>query len=62
MVEVHVETAEGWRKVIVEPLRANFSHSVSADGIRESPRSDFNEYRATCSRGARIGESIGVVP
>jgi hypothetical protein len=39
--EVHVETDEGWRKVIVEPLNANFSHAVSPDGIRNSPASDF---------------------
>lgn len=39
--EVYVETAEGWRKVITEPLSANFSHSVSSDGIRESPLADW---------------------
>lgn len=36
-VEVYVELPDGWRHVITEPLESNFSHAVSADGIRNSP-------------------------
>lgn len=36
-VEVHVEVDGTWRRVITEPLDANFSHAVSADGIRSAP-------------------------
>lgn len=61
-VQVHVEVDGNWRRVITEPLGANFSHAVSSDGIRSSPLSDCVEQRATCSRGAEIGESLGIVP
>lgn len=61
-VEVHVQTSDGWHHIITEHLGANFSHAVSSDGIREAPLSDFDEYRATCSRGGMIGKTLGIIP